>query len=114
MTKIQKPAEDKSAKHLEYFWEIICKVQEVQKALSIQETVLDNLSDLLKDLPGESEVLHVLKSLREATPQMYDKLGDVANFTDMLCRDLTEEKNILFSVMLDDLRMYSDTGRLHD
>ena len=116
MTESRKPAEaeDKTARHLEYFWDIICKVQEVQKALSIQETVLDNLGDMLGDLPADSDVVYALEAMRKATKQMNDKLGDVENLADLLCRDLTEEKNILFSVLLDDMRMYADSGRLHD
>ena len=121
MTENRKPteAEDKTARHLEYFWDMICKVQEVQKALAIQETVLADLIEILKlgNLPipiDYDEVFYALEAMGKATKQMNDKLGDVENLADILCREFTEEKNILFSVLLDDMRMYADSGRLHD
>ena len=113
MTKSQKPteAEDKSADHLEYFWEMIWKIQEVRKALTTQETVLNNLKDMQKDLPQDSVILYTLDEMMKATSQMYAKMGDVERVTNILCREITEEKNILYSVLLDDLRMYADSGR---
>lgn len=111
MTKSQKPteAEDKSAEHLEYFWEMIWKIQEVRKALTTQKTVLNSLKGMQKDLPQDSDILYTLDELIKATSHMYAKMGDIERVTDILCREMTEEKNILFSALVDDLRMYAES-----
>ena len=50
MTKIQKATtENESSKVVELFYELLWKIQEVQKALSVQEIVIDNLTDMLRD-----------------------------------------------------------------
>ena len=112
MTKIQKATtENESSKVVELFYELLWKIQEVQKALSVQEIVIDNLTDMLRDQPEGSEILYTLEVMETATRKLCDKMGDVENITGMLCGETTEEKNIQFSVLLDDLRMYSETGR---
>lgn len=110
--KKQNEVEDAS-EHLKMFKEIISKIQEVEGALNTQESVIEIIRDILRDLPKDSEVSRGLCAMAEATQNMSQKLADAENYADLLCSSITGD-NVLYSILLDDLKMYSKPGGLHD
>lgn len=108
-----KKTEEKTAKQVEEFRVIIWKIQEVENALDTQGALIELMRDILRDFPESSEVTQTLKVMAEATRNMIGKLGDAENYLGTLCGEITGEQ-ILYSVLLDDLRMYARPGGLHD
>lgn len=103
----------KSTEHLGNFKEIIWRIQEVERALDTQGSLIEILKDVLKELPDDSEAIRALNVMAEASRNMYEKLGDAENYAAMLCGKITGD-NVLYSILLDDLKMYSKPGGLHD
>lgn len=108
-----KKTEEKTAEQIKEFRVIIWKIQEVENALNTQAALIELMRDILRDTPESSEVTQTLKVMAEATINMMSKLGDAENYLGTLCREITGEQ-ILYSVLLDDLKMYSKPGGLHD
>lgn len=99
--------------HLREFREIIWRIQEVERTLETQASLIELMDDILRSLPKDSEAKRGLQVMGEATHNMMEKLGDAENYAAMLCGSITGN-NILYSVLLDDLRLYSKPGGLHD
>lgn len=113
MAAKKQSGDEETAKQIEYFRKIIWKIQEVGGALGTQAALIEILKDILREMPEDSEVMRGLCSMADATENMRGKLEDAESYVSSLCSSITGE-NILYTVLLDDLKMYAKPGVLHD